>query len=139
MTTRQEVLIEARTWIGTPWVHQGRIKGEAIDCVGYPIKVAQHFNFIDWDYTNYAKFPDHKLFVKMCRRWLTPVQRDPIPGDLVLMAVSRHPIHIGFIGDKAKPFSILHAFEPARKVTEHRVNKVWLKSIKMVFEVPWLD
>ncbi len=30
---RQAVVAEARTWEGTPWHHQGRVKGAGVDCL----------------------------------------------------------------------------------------------------------
>ena len=38
--TVDDVVKEARTWIGTPFVHQGRTKGLACDCLGLMIGVA---------------------------------------------------------------------------------------------------
>jgi cell wall-associated NlpC family hydrolase len=32
--TRQSILTEARTWIGTPYHHKGRVKGVGVDCGG---------------------------------------------------------------------------------------------------------
>lgn len=32
MTTRDAVIAEARSWIGTPYAHAGRIKGAGVDC-----------------------------------------------------------------------------------------------------------
>jgi hypothetical protein len=29
-----EILAAARTWLGTPWSHQGRLKGVSVDCGG---------------------------------------------------------------------------------------------------------
>lgn len=32
MTSREAVVIEARSWLGTPYHHHGRIKGVGVDC-----------------------------------------------------------------------------------------------------------
>jgi len=39
MVTRAEIIAEARTWLKTPWRHQGRLKGIACDCVGHIVCV----------------------------------------------------------------------------------------------------
>ena len=36
---RVAVVAEARTWLGTPWVHQAAIKGQAVDCAMFLISV----------------------------------------------------------------------------------------------------
>ena len=41
MRSRLEVVCEARTWLGTPFHHQARAKGEACDCAGLVIGVAR--------------------------------------------------------------------------------------------------
>ena len=33
MAKRLEIVAEARTWLGTPYRHQGAVKGRAVDCV----------------------------------------------------------------------------------------------------------
>jgi cell wall-associated NlpC family hydrolase len=32
--TREAVIAEARTWLGTPWHHQASLKGVGCDCIG---------------------------------------------------------------------------------------------------------
>jgi cell wall-associated NlpC family hydrolase len=39
MATRAEIIAEARTWLKTPWRHQGRLKGIGCDCVGHIVCV----------------------------------------------------------------------------------------------------
>lgn len=43
MFTREEVIAEARGWLGTPWHHQASLKGVGCDCIGFIRGVAQPF------------------------------------------------------------------------------------------------
>ena len=43
----QTMIDEAREWIGTPFVHQGRTKGQACDCLGLVIAVAKAAGYSD--------------------------------------------------------------------------------------------
>ncbi len=40
-TSGSDVVRTARTWLGTPYHHQGRLKGVGVDCAGLLIGVAQ--------------------------------------------------------------------------------------------------
>lgn len=37
--TRQAVVDEAMTWLGTPYAHRQRLKGAGVDCAGLPLEV----------------------------------------------------------------------------------------------------
>ena len=41
MATGLDVVRMARTWLGTPYHHQGRVKGAGVDCGGLVIGVAR--------------------------------------------------------------------------------------------------
>ena len=43
MFTAEDVVTEARDWIGTPYIHQQRTKGAATDCIGLIYGLYQHF------------------------------------------------------------------------------------------------
>lgn len=45
----------ALEWIGTPFRHQGRIKGESVDCAGLLIGVQREVFGTDWDFTSYRE------------------------------------------------------------------------------------
>ena len=38
--TGQDVVAEARRWLGTPWRHQARLRGVGVDCGGLVVCVA---------------------------------------------------------------------------------------------------
>lgn len=46
---RAAIIAVSRTWIGTPFVHQGRVKGLGCDCVGIPLCVAEELGANDKD------------------------------------------------------------------------------------------
>ncbi len=41
--TPDDVIAEARTWLGTPWHHQASVKGVGCDCIGFVRGVAEKF------------------------------------------------------------------------------------------------
>jgi hypothetical protein len=43
MFSREAVIAEARSWLGTPWHHQASLKGVGRDCIGFVRGVALPF------------------------------------------------------------------------------------------------
>src|SRR2546425_7781370 len=46
-------------------------------------------------------------------------------GDVVLLADFTWPCHLGIVADGAEPFSLIHAWAPAKKVVEMRFSAEW--------------
>jgi hypothetical protein len=44
-----EIVAVARSWHGTPWRHQGRLKGVAVGCGGLIIGVGRELGLLDFD------------------------------------------------------------------------------------------
>jgi cell wall-associated NlpC family hydrolase len=63
-----EVIKAARSWLGTPFAHQGRVKGVGGDCLGLLIGVAAELELRDkegrllaeYDALDYGHLPDEK-------------------------------------------------------------------------------
>lgn len=42
LVTGKDIIVIAKTYLGTPWKHQGgRLKHKGIDCAGYIVKVME--------------------------------------------------------------------------------------------------
>lgn len=121
MTTRADVVTEARKWLSVRWHHQGRSRA-GIDCVGLVIKIGHALGFSDFDIADYSRQPDPAMM-----RSLLALHMDPIavssaqPGDVLLMRFEREPQHVAIVTDQG----IIHAYAQARKVVEHRLDDIW--------------
>ncbi len=120
MIAREDIISEARTWIGTPWRHQGRLKGIACDCAGLIIGVMDAIGVPYQDIEAYDRHPDGRMLQATCDAQMTRAPLDKINiGDVVLMAWSKNiPQHLGIIGTHESGLSIIHAYAPSRKVVE---------------------
>lgn len=127
MTTRAELVAEARTWIGTRYRHQARRKGVAVDCIGLVGGVALACgipNAAEWerdvDLHCYARTPESTLLLSSCARFL---DRVPIAsareGDVLLFALQEQPRHFAILV-QTEPSRIVHAYAllSARRVVE---------------------
>ena len=124
MTTRAQVVAEARSWVGTPWMHQQRVKGIGIDCIGLIICVARDLGLSPpgTDFTGYGRRPDGKM-LSLCDEHMVRIRRDDLqPGDVLVMAIEHDPQHMGIVGDyRHGGLSLIHAASKAGKVVETRL------------------
>ena len=124
MISRDQIVAEARSWLGTPWVHQHRTKGVAVDCAGLVIGVARALGIVadDFDVQGYGRQPDGTL-LDLCDAHLQRItQAQMQPGDVVVVAVERDPQHMGVVVPyRSAGLGIVHAASLAGKVIEHRL------------------
>jgi len=124
--TRSDVVAAARTWIGTPWQHQQRTKGVAVDCVGLVIGVGRELGMVtgDWDIKGYGRHPDGRLLAMADEHMQRIALCDMRPGDVIGVVLDAEPQHFAILGDYLHGgLSIIHAAANARppRVIETRL------------------
>lgn len=97
MTTRAAVVAEARTWLGTPYHHQGRVKGAGVDCAMILIDVYHSCGLIpDFDPRPYPPdwhmHRDEERYLGWVKKYARPVD-SPKPGDIALFQFGRCVSH----------------------------------------------
>jgi cell wall-associated NlpC family hydrolase len=142
MTTRQQLVDEARQWIGTPFVHQAYRKGIGADCIGLIAGVALSFAMPDavaWaqrpDCHNYAEQPDPKMLLRLTNEFLLPVctEYDALmPADIVLMRFESDPMHFALV-TSLTPFLVVHALSRLGRVAEHHIDRAWQQRIMRIY------
>ena len=133
-------------YLGTPFMHQGRMPGVGLDCAGVVICIARERGLVppDFDVTNYAQQPDQTSIVDACEKYLVRVPRAQAqPSDVLVMRWDRWPQHLGIMGvyptDPAQRV-VIHAFmRPGEKdaaVRYHRIDPNLNRSIVRVYRFP---
>jgi len=61
MTAAADIIAAARACLETPFVHQGRLPGQALDCAGLIIQVAKTLGLEHVDHSGYARLPGNGL------------------------------------------------------------------------------
>lgn len=139
MTDR--IITQARTWLGTPYHHQARLKGVGCDCLGLVVGVADELGLkhasgatlSSFDQTDYSRQPDGARLTAMLQSVLYEIPKeDAAPGDLVLFSIEGNPQHVGLLTDY-EGLGVIHCYAPSRKVVEHRLDKKWQQRIVKVF------
>ena len=131
MTTRADIVAEARTWLGTRYRHQARVKGVATDCIGLVGGVALACGVrgarewaADPSLHAYARTPDPALLLAACDRYFDrlPAARRAREGDVLLFALDGEPRHFALVSEAAPtgPVRVIHAYAliAARRVVE---------------------
>lgn len=140
MTTGADVTAAARSFLNVPFRHQGRSR-DGIDCVGLvTFGVARALGLSGYDVSTYRRYPKaigDVLIEDECAREMTEI--DPAemrPGDVALFWYG-HTRHLAVVADyHAGGLSIVHAYEPAGKVIETRLDDVWRRRLCAVYRLP---
>lgn len=135
--TREDIIAEARTWLGTPWHHQGRLKGVGADCVAVVIGVAKRFGADSGyaDATDYGTQPDTRMEA-LLKRYLLPIRRDERqPGDVLHVAWSIIPQHVGIL---TADNTVIHAYG-RRGVVETTFSGRLARGLRGVYRFPNTD
>lgn len=132
-----QVVAAARGMLDTPWMHQGRRPGQALDCVGLVISTAQALGLVPsgWDVADYPRLPDGSL-AGHCAQHMRPVHAIEL-GAVLVLAIERDPQHLGIVGDyRHGGWSLIHASSAAGRVVETRL--MFTRSMRLlgVFRLP---
>jgi cell wall-associated NlpC family hydrolase len=133
--TRDDILITARTEIGTPFRHQGRTPKWALDCAGLVCHVACALGLEYFDQQGYSKRPSGGLLEAALdgQPCLERVAIDAMqPGDVLLMRFDGDHQHLAIYAgwsDVYQGEGIIHAWLQAKKVAENIMTDEWRSRI----------
>lgn len=148
MVEKHHIITAARGWLGTRFVHQGRVKRTAgqrggCDCIGLIIGVAEELGIEcnglpmrALDDTGYARIPDGKrLYQAFCQHTREIAVEDAVPGDVLMFRFNEYPQHVAFMSDYSDESGVIHCTVQTRKVVEHRLDESWRARICAAFSI----
>lgn len=128
---RLAVVAEARTYLGTRWEHQGRLKGVGVDCIGLigmsalacGVPGAKEWRE-DRQYHNYGPQPSETRIYQGCDLFMDRIDiKEAGIGDVYIMSFGTHAQHFALISRENN--YIIHAYATSpRRVTENGL-RVW--------------
>jgi cell wall-associated NlpC family hydrolase len=133
--TRQAVVAEARTWVGTPYHHQADVKGHGVDCIMILVCIyGRMLKLLPEDFDP-RPYPQHWFLHRGEERYLNGILQfcdqveTPNLADISLYRVGRTVSHAVInIGDGY----VIHASAPARQVEiterrfiDHQLDSHW--------------
>jgi NlpC/P60 family putative phage cell wall peptidase len=144
--SRAAIVAEARSWIGTPYRHQGSLKGAGCDCLGLVRGVYRAFYGPEKEpitpYSPYwAEESGQETLRDAARRHLVEIDAAPFrngapldAGDVILIRVRDRGIakHAAIASG---PDAIIHAYE-RHAVAEDALPAAWRRRIAYAFRFP---
>lgn len=125
MTIRDDIVAEAREWLGTPFHHQARTKHAGVDCIGLIVALAQKFGFAHTDIAAYPHQPIHGIFINAINAQTHTIPLADVQiGDMLLFRFEAEPQHIALVTN-INPLTMTHAYAQARCCVEHAVDSTW--------------
>ena len=129
-----QVIAAARECVGTPFRHQGRLRGVGLDCAGLGIIAAKAVGIEIVDFSGYPRTPFDGMLKKMftAQSWhLRQIKNDDAaPGDVLLMRISSAPQHVAILSYNGY---MIHAYQNVGKVVEQRIDDDWRNKIIAVY------
>ena len=134
---------EARLWIGTPYVHQAKLRGAGTDCLGLLRGVWTALYGAEPetvpDYTqDWGEPGNNEVLMQAARRWLRGCSdRDMLLGDVLLFRMRSGAIakHLGIVSSLGPGASFIHAYT-GHGVIESPLSAPWLRKVAARFEFP---
>lgn len=146
--TQQQIITQARTWLGTKYHHQGRLKKSArgnggVDCIGLVIGIIDEIGIQDGDgnslvaadETNYSMHPENGRLVKSIQQHLREVPKDEMRvGDVLLFKTFKDPQHVGLLSEyPSGGAGLIHCNSSAGKVVEQPLTETWERMLTHVY------
>jgi hypothetical protein len=134
MPTRDEFIAQARTHIGTPFKHQGRLPGIALDCVGHLVLALSAIGVPVVDTKNYRRHADWPVFMAKLRdhgEFIGASREAVRPGCILALKDGKYQTHCAIAAFKNGEMTIIHAYEPYGKTVEERLTSA--HNVKAVF------
>jgi len=122
----------ARETLGTPFKHQGRTCGVALDCAGVGAHIVKKADLEYIDNTSYARTPNNNQFEKtLDAQPCLEIVRELSEGCFLLMKFFKQPMHLAYCAGE----TMIHAYESVGRVVEHRIDPKWESRIVKIYRI----
>lgn len=141
--TQARALVEARRWLGTPFVHGASCRGAGADCAGLIRGIWRALHGAEpWEVPPYsadwAELADRDRLGDWAREWLVPCPPGAgAPGDVLLFRLRPGglPRHLGLLSAVGASPRFIHAYS-GHAVTESPLSCPWARRIAARFRFP---
>lgn len=124
-----DVVNAARSYLGTPFRHQGRLPGVGLDCAGTIVCALNHCGIAVRDVIGYGRIPSQGLFTKMVEEHCNRIKLEDVQvGDFMMFSFRDEPQHIAIVSNM-EPMMIIHSYSGVGRVVENSVDYAWLKRL----------
>lgn len=138
MVSRDEILRVARSWLGTPYRHQGRNR-RGVDCIGLIWVVSRDLGLPTPSIPNdYGQTPRGRVLLDGCERHLVKVPTGFAYGSVCIFYGTDvgQAQHFAIIGKVRAYPTMVHAFSKTKCVTEGPIDRFWQPRLIATYEFP---
>ncbi|MDX1742974.1 MAG: peptidase [Ruegeria sp.] len=141
--TRLDVADEARSWLGTPYVHQASVKGAGTDCLGllrgvWRALLGHEPEAVPTYSMDWSEPQGEERMWAAARRHLIEKKADNVmTGDVLLfrMRDGRVAKHVGIVSETGSVPHFIHAYS-GYGVVESTLSNPWRRRVVASFEFP---
>jgi NlpC/P60 family putative phage cell wall peptidase len=143
MTVAERAILEARRWIGTPYLHQASTRGAGTDCLGLLRGIWRAIHGTEPElvpaYTSDWAEPQHReVLFEAANRWLVPkpLQVQDL-GDVLLFRMRDGAVakHLGLQSEVGAHPKFIHSYT-GHGVLESSLSLPWQRRIAARFAFP---
>jgi len=139
---RAHIVAAARSWIGTPYLHQASVKGAGCDCLGllrgvWREAIGREREALPAYSEDWAEAGGGETLRDALRRHLDEIALgDLAPGDVALFRMVRHgpAKHCGIVADRDGRPSLIHSRQNKR-VGEETLTDAWRRKLAYAFRI----
>ena len=143
MSVRSDIVLVARSWIGTPYLHQCSTKGAGTDCLGllrgvWREVIGAEPQAVPAYSSDWSEAAGQEVLYQAGMRWMLPkALTDEAEGDVLLFRMRDGAIakHLGFVGRIGPNASFVHAYT-GHGVIETALSEPWRRKIVARFQFP---
>ena len=149
MTTTKDIVATSRTFVGAPFVFQGRAIATGVDCVGLLIGVAAQEGLCDREgvpittdrvIKRYRQRPEPLVLMRELKSLMEEApDLEPRIGTVLVFGfqgVRGALCHCGIVVDRPRGVGIIHASNSLRRVVEHLLDDELLSHARAAFLWP---
>lgn len=139
---RDDVVIIARCWIGTPYQHQASVEGSGADCLGLVRGVwrevcGEEPAMVPAYTPDWSEPSGEERLLGAITRYFQPVPQSIQLGDVLIFRMRKSGVakHLAIISALKPAAKIIHAYS-GRGVVETPLTPAWERRIAGVFRFP---
>ena len=131
------IIDEARTWVGTAYHHQARVKGAGVDCANLIAGVLENCGWpkfhLDTYSTQWHLHNTEEKLLNILESYGCKRLQDAAVGSIITFKFGKVSSHIGII---TSPTTFIHADVRVGKVTEVSLNGQWAQLVSGYWSLP---
>jgi cell wall-associated NlpC family hydrolase len=136
---RTEFIATARSYLGTPFHHQGRLPNVGLDCAGVVVCALQANNYTVEDKRGYGRIPSQGIFSIAVESQCDLIAQEEVQvGDLMMFAFRDEPQHIAIVSG-LNPTMLIHGYQTVNRVVENDLDATWVERLRGCYRLRGID